>query len=204
MFKHTIFGAAIAVIATGCAPTADQAGGGTDCTTPRAGDELSFAEANAVYECIAGALHAGYKQGEKRWVNADHVASYRGWTRAATGPANPQMHGDRFLLTYVNDIGAAMYLQYADNPTVPVGTVLAKESFSVDGAGKVEKGPLFLMEKAPAGSSPKTDDWYYSMVSPKGTPVAVNVFKACSECHQGNFGEQGGMGYPVEEVRIQN
>jgi cytochrome c553 len=40
------------------------------------------------------------------------------------------------------------------------------------------------------------------MVAPNGSPQAVNVFTACSECHQENFGEQGGLGYPVEDARI--
>jgi len=30
----------------------------------------------------------------------------------------------------------------------------------------------------------------------------VPVVQACSECHMGNFGHQGGLGYPVEEARI--
>lgn len=204
MLKHTAIATSLALFLVGCAANTDTASTSAECNVGKPGDELEIADAQAAYACIEAALHAGYKQGEKRWVNADHVNNYRGWTKAAIAPSNPQMHGDRFLFTYVNDIGAAMYLQYADNPTVPVGTVLAKESFEVDDTGKVTKGPLFLMEKAPAGSSPKSDDWYYSMVSAKGVPQAVNVFKACAECHQGNFGEQGGMGYPVEDVRITN
>jgi hypothetical protein len=105
-------------------------------------------------------------------------------------------------MTWVNPVGAAEYLKYAENPSIPAGTVLAKESFSVTSSGKVKKGPLFLMEKGAAGSSPKTDDWFYSMVSAKGVPQGINVFTACSECHQGNFEAQGGLGYPVEEARV--
>ncbi|MEM9046007.1 MAG: hypothetical protein AAGC81_15065 [Pseudomonadota bacterium] len=57
------------------------------------------------------------------------------------------------------------------------------------------------MEKVAAGKSPKTDDWFYDVVSSKGSSQAVYVFSACSECHKGNFSEQGGLGYPVEEAR---
>ena len=32
--------------------------------------------------------------------------------------------------------------------------------------------------------------------------LAVPVITACSECHQGNFGFRGGLGYPDEEVRV--
>ena len=196
-----IAGAALTFLLAACA-TEGSKSAKAECSVGKAGDELSLAEANTAYACIAESLHAGYKKGKKRWVNADHVANYRSWTQASTVPANPQMHGDRFLMTWVNSTGAAEYLKYAENPSIPVGTVLAKESFSVTDAGKVKKGPLFLMEKVAAGTSPKTDDWFYSMVSPKGVPQAINVFTACAECHQGNFSETGGLGYPVPEARV--
>ena len=202
MLKFTAISASLALFLTGCAATSDQSAKHADCTASKPGDELTFAEANVVYECIADALHAGYKKGEKRWVNADHVNGYRGWVQASTVPANPGWHTERFLMTWVNQTGAAEYLKYAENPNIPVGTVLAKESFSVTDSGKVKKGPLFFMEKAAAGSSPKTDDWYYTMVSAKGVPQGINTIVACAECHQGNFSAQGGLGYPVEEARV--
>lgn len=201
MKAYTIAGVALTFLLAACAAETTKTAK-AECTAGKAGEDLSLAEANAVYNCIAGDLHAGYKKGKKRWVNADHVANYRSWTQASTAPANPQMHGDRFLMTWVNATGAAEYLKYAENPSIPVGTVIAKESFSVNDAGKAKKGPLFLMEKVAAGTSPKTGDWFYSMVSPKGAPQAINVFKACVECHQGNFSETGGLGYPVEEARV--
>lgn len=117
-------------------------------------------------------------------------------------PAAPGFHSGRFLNTWVNSVGAEEYLKYAENPTIPAGTVIAKESFGVSDEGKVSRGPLFFMEKVAAGTSPETDDWYYTMVSANGQPMAVNVISACSECHQGNFGDTGGLGYPVEEARI--
>ena len=198
MMKFAMMGSALAFVLAACAaPTADNG----SCKVGKSGDELSYEEANAVYECIADALHAGYKTGDKRWVNADFVNNYRSWTYAATLPANPGFHSDRFLLTWVNQTGAAEYLKYAENPNMPAGSVLVKESFSVTEAGDVEKGPLFIMEKVAAGTSPNTGDWFYSMVAPGGAPVAVNVKAACSTCHEG-FAEQGNMGYPVEEVRI--
>ena len=39
-------------------------------------------------------------KGDKRWIPAEFVADYRGWTPANTLPANPGFHGGRFLLTY--------------------------------------------------------------------------------------------------------
>jgi hypothetical protein len=32
--------------------------------------------------------------------------------------------------------------------------------------------------------------------------MAVNVMKACNECHMENYDYQGGLGYPDPEVRV--
>ncbi len=173
------------------------------CDPGKDGNDLTFEEAQVVYDCIAADLHAGYMKGDKKWIPIGYVADYRSWTSANTLPANPGFHGGRFLLTWINDVGAEEYLKFAEeNVSIPAGTVIAKESFSVTVAGKVKKGPLFIMEKRVAGVSPETNDWYYMAVAPTGMPMAVNVIKACSECHQGNFGFQGGLGYPEPEVRV--
>ncbi|HUS54593.1 MAG TPA: hypothetical protein VMY41_11390 [Thermohalobaculum sp.] len=173
------------------------------CDPGKDGNDLTFDEAQVVYDCTAADLHAGYKKGDKRWIPAEYVADYRNWTPANSLPANPGFHGGRFLLTWVNAVGASEYLKFAEeNVSIPAGTVIAKESFAVTEVGKVEKGPLFIMEKVAAGVSPETDDWYYMMVAPNGAPQAVPIMTACSECHQGNFGHQGGLGYPAEEVRV--
>ena len=142
-------------------------------------------------------------KGNKRWIPAEFVKDYRNWGLASTAPAAPGFHGQRFLVTYVNAVGFDEYTEYKSaNVNIPAGTVIAKESFKVSESGKATAGPLFFMQKAEAGASPKTDDWYYMMVMPNGAPAAVNVFSACSACHMENFGESGGLGYPVEDVRI--
>ncbi len=173
------------------------------CDPGKDGNDLTFEDAQVVYDCIAADLHAGYMTGGKRWIPAGYVADYRSWTSANTLPANPGFHGGRFLLTWINDVGAADYLKFAEEDVfIPAGTVIAKESFAVTEDGKVQKGPLFIMEKRVAGVSPETDDWYYMAVAPNGAPMAVPVITACSECHQGNYGFQGGLGYPDPEVRV--
>jgi len=178
------------------------AGANAACDPGKPGSELTGAEAQKVYECMADKLHSGYKKGGKGWVDKSMVDDYRGRTKVSSFPAAPGVHGDRFLLTWVNKTGAAEYLKYAEEPNIPAGTLIAKESFSVNKKGKAVAGPLFLMEKTAKGKSPKTDDWYYTMVAPNGKPVAVDVMAACSTCHQGAFAHQGGLGYPVEEARI--
>ncbi len=173
------------------------------CDPGKDGDDLIFEEAQVVYDCIKADLHAGYMTGDKRWIPTGYVADYRSWTSANTLPANPGFHGGRFLLTWINDVGAGEYLKFAEeNVNIPAGTVIAKESFAVSEDGKVKPGPLFIMEKRVAGVSPETDDWYYMAVAPSGAPMAVPVIAACSECHQGNYGFQGGLGYPDPEGRV--
>jgi hypothetical protein len=172
------------------------------CDPGKPGGDLTYEEAQAVYDCIKDDLHAGYTKGDKGWIPAEFVADYRGWTRASKLPANPGFHGGRFLLTYVSEPGAGEYLKFKEEDVnIPSGTVIAKESFAVNDAGKVEKGPLFIMQKVEEGTSPETMDWYYMMVGPDGAPQAVPVMTACNECHIGNYGDQGGLGYPVEDAR---
>jgi len=178
--------------------------GAASCDPGKAGHDLTHQEAEAVYQCIADGLFKGYKKGKKRWIPAEYVRDYRNWTKASAAPAAPGFHTGRFLVTWVNDAGAAEYMRYAEDPSIPVGTVIAKESFAVSDKGKVRRGPLFFMEKVASGVSPETDDWYYMMVAANGRPQAVNVVSACHECHGGNFGATGGLGYPVEDVRVSN
>lgn len=168
---------------------------------PRA--DMTFEDAQDVWECLKDDLYAGYNRGPKRWIPAAFVKDYRDWRMASTLPADPGVHSGRYLLTYVNDAGYDAYTDFKDDGTaaIPAGAVIAKESFSISDAGEVTKGPLFFMQKVEAGASPKTDDWHYMMVNPNGAPAAVNVYTACNECHMA-FAHQGGLGYPVPEVRV--
>lgn len=171
-----------------------------DCSVDKAGYDLTPQEAHEVYRCLGDQLYIGYNTGDKRWVDAGTVKNYRYWTPASNWPAAPGFHSDRFLYTYVNKAGADTYTDYPEGVRMPTGTILAKESFSVDDDGKAKPGPLFIMEKVAEGKSPKTNDWYYTAVAANGTPMGVNVFTACNECHSG-FAETDFLGYPVEEVR---
>jgi len=168
---------------------------------PRA--EMSYQDAQALYDCLAGPMYEAYNQNDKRWIPAEIVRDYRSWDKANTLPADPGFHGERYLITYVNATGYDAYTEFRDeNVEIPAGTVIAKESFQVSEDGRATAGPLFLMQKTEPGASPDTLDWYYMMVMPNGAPAAINVYSACSACHMENFGAQGGLGYPVEEVRV--
>ncbi|MEM9012710.1 MAG: hypothetical protein AAGE18_15890 [Pseudomonadota bacterium] len=155
----------------------------------------------AVYRCLEDALHAGYLTGPKRWVPAEHVENYRFWARGSTAPFRSAAHGDRFLLPWVNAAGAAAYLSYGTVSEIPEASVLAAETFRIGPDGTVEAGPLYLMQKAAAGTSPETDDWFYMLVAPQGRPVAINVISACHDCHA-RFGAQGSLGYPPAARRV--
>lgn len=188
----------ITVLAIGAASAAQAA-----CETATAAGDLTPEQAQALYDCIAADLHAGYMNGPKGWIPPETVSGYRTWTPASSHPARPGFHDNRFLTTWVNATGAAEYLRFdEDAAKMPAGSLIAKESFGVDAAGKVVPGPLFFMEKVAEGVSPETGDWYYYMVAANGAPQAVNVVTACADCHMGNFGYRDSLGYPVEEARI--
>jgi hypothetical protein len=174
-----------------------------DVDMPR--NETTYEDAQAVWDCLADDLYAGYNTGSKRWIPAEFVENYRDWKLASTLPADPGFHSGRYLLTYVNDTGYAEYTRFAEDGStdMPAGSVIAKESFSIADDGTVQKGPLFLMQRVAEGTSPRTDDWYYMMVMPNGTPAAVDIYSACNDCHMG-FAHQGNLGYPVPEVRVGN
>lgn len=197
MLRTLGLAAAVLLLASG---TSAQA---ASCDPGKPGYELTPEEALGVYECIQESLVTGYQKGNKRWVPKEIVADYRNWVLASKFPAAPGFHGGRFLMTYVNPTGADTYMEYKEEDVVvPAGTIMAKESFNVTDKGKVQKGPLFIMQKVETGKSPKTGDWYYMMVAPSGAPLAVNVYTACSECHLENYGHQGGLGYPEPDARV--
>ena len=148
--------------------------------------------------CRCDALVAGYQKKD------DPVAAvYRDWAATATRPGVAGVHGDRFLMTFANDIAAEQYLKFEEEGVeMPVGSVLAKESFKVSKKGKVRRGPLFIMTKVAAGEADETDNWVYGGVQPNGKPMKFKQ-SFCHNCHVG-FADQDNQGYPVEEVRISN
>ncbi len=172
-----------------------------ECAADKPRDDLTYEDAQAVYDCLAAKMQEGYAKGPKRWIPDAYIKEYRSWTRASTLPADPGVHGERYLLTYVNPVGADAYLEFKEEGAkMPAGTVIAKESFTIDAKGVGKPGPLFLMEKTAEGVSPATNDWYYMMVAPNGAPQAVDVMVACNECHSAFEGKDQ-LGYPEEEVR---
>ena len=125
--------------------------------------KLSPRQASEIYAIIRQALQGGYS----RSGNA-LAASYQGWRRMNTAPYLSATHGNHYLNNYVNDIGAA-YGRFERAGKLPVGTIIAKDSFSMTRGGEILLGGLFVMEKMPGGFYDVTDDWKYTLIQADGT-----------------------------------
>ncbi|MFD3190047.1 recombinase [Sedimentitalea sp. HM32M-2] len=169
------------------------------CAAPQ-GDtwELSAAEIETLYDCIAQDMQTAY-------AKSGHPAAtaYRGWTVASTRPAVAGPHGDRLLQTFANAEAAESYLAFApEGVRMPAGSVLAKESIALSADGTARVGPLFLMTKLDQGGAPDSDDWFYEAVQPDGRMMRLSQ-SFCHDCH-GAWQDQDSLAYPLEEVRVGN
>lgn len=123
---------------------------------------LSKEEASRIYGEMAEEIYNSYGAGSR-----ETTPLYRDWGLYNTAPYRSATHGARYVNNYANDV-AKDYGRYEEAGTFPVGSVLAKDSFSVSKEGAVDIGPLFLMEKMPSGFNRVSGDWRYSMILPNG------------------------------------
>ncbi len=161
------------------------------------GYELDTAQVAQLYTCIEADLAAGYAAGD------DPVAQvYRTWEATSTGAYAPGPHGDRLLFTWANDIAFVGYTSYPDDEAfvMPVGSILAKESFSVRDTGAPRPGPLFIMTKVAAGEADEYGNWVYSAVQPNGNAMGISQ-SFCSDCHVA-YSYSDNMGLPAPDVRF--
>ena len=169
-----------------------------DCTFDKVKDDFEQADIDALYDCLKDQMAEGYaSQGHE-------VGSvYRDWKVTATGAAAPGAHGNRFLLTFANDTAYDQYVTYNEDGgfSMPVGSVLAKESFTLSKKQKPRRGPLFIMTKVAAGEADEFDNWVYSAVQPKGKVMKIKQ-SFCHDCHVA-FEDQDSMGYPDTDVRFE-
>lgn len=167
-----------------------------DCPSDAADNfDLDGEAVQALYSCIEGAMADAYAK------NDDPSAKeYRNWTVSSTRPAVAGPHGERFLQTFANDLAAEQYLKFAyEDVDMPVGSVLAKESFNIR-KGKAVVGPLFLMTKVGVDNAPETDGWLYGAVQPNGKTMGFKQ-SFCHDCHAA-WEAQDYLAYPLEEVRV--
>lgn len=140
--------------------------------------------AAAIYRDLREMLAAGYAAG------GDPVAkAYTEWQRFNSSPYASATHGRRLVNNYVNETGAARYGRFEEAGPMPVGTVIAKDSFVVTEDGEIAPGPLFVMEKMAKGFHEVSGDWRYTMILPEGGlfgmtkgPGAEKV-EFCIGCH---------------------
>lgn len=168
-----------------------------DCMPTKDKDDFEPADATELYNCLKESMGKRYTKGDNAWAK-----EYRNWKVAQIAPAATGTHGNRFLYTFVNETGFEEYTKYSEERgAMPVGTIIAKESFNINKKGKGVVGPLFFMEKVAAGGDADNyGNWVYSGVTPGGKPLKITQ-KFCHDCH-GAFDTQDSLGYPGEDVRL--
>lgn len=164
----------------------------TDCRVPRLAatpatteglPRLSAAELAAIENCIAPVQAATYVRS-----GVPAAGTYPTWPKAST-QAYRSEH-DLFLAAWVNQAGAANYRAWEQAGPAPVGSRMAKASFTVTRDGRAAVGPLFFMEKMAKGFAPDGGDWRFTMVDGNGqlggetgTSTASRI-GYCLECHK--------------------
>jgi hypothetical protein len=135
----------------------------------------------------------------------DIAADYSNWELFNTVAYKSYTHGGRYVNNFANGIGAPSCGEYEDGGTMPVGSVLAKDSFAVSGKGTVVPGPLFVMEKMPEGFNGESEDWRYTLVMPNGNVLGTTNGEGsgnvafCIDCHV--YAERDSMLFIPEELR---
>lgn len=140
--------------------------------------------AEAMYREMLETLVAGYARN-----GIAPAPVYSGWERFNIAPYPSATHGRRLVNNYVNALGAAEYGRFEQARTMPLGTVIAKDSFVVTEEGRRAAGPLFVMEKMAEGFNEVSGNWRYTMILPDGSlfgvtqgPGAEKV-EFCIGCH---------------------
>ncbi len=137
-------------------------------------------EAQHIYEIALKALAAGYARSGN-----PSAGSYSSWRRYNSVPYLSSTHGNHYINNYANEKAR----DYGSGKRLAVGSVIAKDSFSVTETGGILLGPLFLMEKMPKGFSYVSGDWKYSLIQPDGTMfgetngVGSKRVQYCISCH---------------------
>lgn len=157
-------------------------------------DKLADAQAAAEYEKIFPKLKEAYP---KSGLAAS--TQYFEWERFNTTPYVSGTHGKRYVNNFANDIAAPEYGKYENVKQMPVGSVLAKDSFKLTKKGDIKPGPLFLMEKMPIGFNEESRDWRYTLVQPNGKIMGEtngtnsDKVKFCYGCHNAMGANTDGM-----------
>ena len=163
--------------------------------------EISGAEATAAYNCMRSEMRVAYAK-----AGVAKVRGYQKWVNVANAPYPSDTHGGRLVNNYADSHGDYHYKKFEDAGEMPLGSVLAKDSFVLRPDGKMSVGPLFIMEKMAEGWNEDSGDWKYSMILPNGkvagaTKAKGMSMKFCAECHAGVAPEQDHIMLLPEENR---
>jgi hypothetical protein len=147
---------------------------------PQALDPERAAE---IYAIAGAAMDVGYP------LSGLAVArDFRTWRRYNSTPYLSATHGNHYLNNYANERARA-YGEFEGAGRLPVGAVIAKDSFSVTESGGILLGPLFVMEKMPQGFNYVSGDWKYTLVRADGTIFGetngsgAERVEYCVSCH---------------------
>ncbi len=126
----------------------------------------------------------------RRYAVSDeaNIAGYQSWPRYNRAPYVSAAHGNRYANSYGN-AAAKDYGLFEKAGPMPVGSVLAKDTFTVSEDGTVRPGLLFVMEKMPKGFNYVSGDWRYTAILPDGSllgetkGVSAGRVEFCIACH---------------------
>ncbi len=145
--------------------------------------ELDDGEALRLYDRLKDILLEGYSLSRRSVAE-----SYQSWRKFNRVPFQSATHGRRYINTYVNAIGTD-YGRLSEGEKMPRGSIIAKDSITAVRNGSVFPGPLFIMEKMPAGFNYVSGDWRYTMIMPDGSLYGVTKGEGakrvefCIGCH---------------------
>ena len=158
-------------------------------------------DAAKVYKALKDDLVNGYRS------SGDSAAVvYSTWQRYNTAPYRSATHGLRYVNNYANEL-ASDYGRYEQAGRLPVGAIVAKDSFSISLEGERRPGPLFVMEKMEAGFNYVSGDWRYSMIMPDGEVFGMTKgfnserVQYCIGCHLAKE-DQDHLFFLPESVRV--
>ena len=157
----------------------------------------------AAYNCARSAMQKAYAQS-----GFQAAEDYTSWANFSTSPYLSENHASRYVNNYANEIAASGYGHFESMPALPVGSVLAKDSFYVNEEGRVMIGALYLMEKKTPGYNPRHNNWAYTMILPDGTVFASRggvpspSVKFCGDCHR-EVGVKDSLFFVPERYRFQ-
>jgi hypothetical protein len=155
-------------------------------------------EAAAIYRRLRDEMAAGYVMSGRK--------VYEGWTRYNRAPYLSATHGRRYVNNYANRRARA-YGRFEQAGRLPVGSLLAKDSFAVTRDGEIHAGPLFIMEKMAEGFNYVSGDWRYTMIMPDGSVFGVTkgenakAVEYCIGCHLA-VEKQDHLYFPPPEARV--